>query len=96
MLPAAAFVALVAVVLFAPDLAYAGGMEAAQGKVKGFFDNIQTILDVVSITIVTIAFMFAGYQIAFAQKRVTDVAPVLIGGLVVGAAAQFAGLLLLD
>lgn len=94
MLPAAAFVALVAVVLFAPELAYAAGDSAASQKVDTFFDQVIKILKGASIAIVTIAFMFAGYQVAFAHKRITDVAPVLIGGLVVGGAAQFAALLL--
>ncbi|MNJ79190.1 Type IV secretion system protein virB2 precursor [compost metagenome] len=43
---------------------------------------------------VTIAVIFAGYQIAFAHKRIGDVAPVLIGGFLIGAAAQIAKMLL--
>jgi len=34
---------------------------------------------------------FAGYQIAFAHKRLSDVAPVLVGGLLIGGAATIAG-----
>ena len=45
----------------------------------------------ISVTVVTIAFVFAGYQIAFNHKRITDVAPVLVGAIVIGAAAQLAG-----
>ena len=44
----------------------------------------------------TIAVIFAGYQIAFNHKRISDVAPVLIGGFLIGAAAQIANMLLPD
>lgn len=91
--PALAFIAIAAMILFAPEAFAQGGGEAG-AKVNSFFDNVITILKGASIAIVTIAFMFAGYQVAFAHKRMTDVAPVLIGGLVVGGAAQFAAMLL--
>ena len=48
---------------------------AACTKVTGFFGNFETILKVASMSIVTIAIVFAGYQIAFAHKRLSDVAP---------------------
>lgn len=38
-------------------------------------------------------YIFAGYQIAFAHKRISDVAPVLIGGVLIGAAGQIAKML---
>lgn len=60
-------------------------------KVTGFFAKFETILRVASVSIVTIAIVFAGYQIAFAHKRLSDVAPVLIGGLLIGGAAALAG-----
>jgi type IV secretion system protein VirB2 len=47
-----------------------------------------------SIAVVTIAVIFAGYQIAFAHKRIGDVAPILIGGVLIGAAGQIARMLL--
>jgi len=43
--------------------------------------------------VVTIAIVFAGYQIAFAHKRFSDVMPVLIGGFMVGGAAALASML---
>ena len=46
-----------------------------------------------SVTVVTIAIIFAGYQIAFAHKRISDVAPILIGGVLIGAAGQIAKML---
>jgi len=75
---------------FVPDVAAADFTTACQ-KVTGFFARFETILRVASISIVTIAVVFAGYQIAFAHKRLSDVAPVLIGGLLIGGAATIAG-----
>jgi type IV secretion system protein VirB2 len=72
-------------------VAMAEGFSDACTKVVGFFARFETILRVASISIVTIAVVFAGYQIAFAHKRLSDVAPVLIGGLLIGGAATIAG-----
>ncbi|HJS36063.1 MAG TPA: TrbC/VirB2 family protein [Pseudoxanthomonas sp.] len=79
-----------------PELALAQDATGAQGRVTSFFTNINSLLNVASIAIVTIAVIFAGYQIAFNQKRIGDVAPVLVGGFLIGAAAQIAKMLLPD
>ena len=91
---AAIIVIVVAGALTFPELALAQDATGAQGRVTSFFTNINSLLNVASIAIVTIAVIFAGYQIAFNQKRVGDVAPVLIGGFLIGAAAQIAKMLL--
>lgn len=62
-------------------------------KISGFFTNIVALLNLASIAVVTIAVIFAGYQIAFANKRISDVAPILVGGLLIGAATQIAKML---
>lgn len=80
----------VLVIAYTPNL-WAASFEDACNKVTGFFARFETILRVASISIVTIAVVFAGYQIAFAHKRLSDVAPVLIGGLLIGGAATIAG-----
>jgi len=82
-------VALFAVVaLFAmPELAFA---QDTHDKVCGFFTSIKGILNAASIVVVTVAVIFSGYQIAFAHKRISDVTPALIGGVLIGAAAQIA------
>jgi type IV secretion system protein VirB2 len=86
-------------ILLAPGLAWAqaapdfGGMDS---KVTGFLQNINGLLNLASIAVVTIAVIFAGYQIAFAHKRISDVAPILIGGFLIGAAAQIAKMLVGD
>lgn len=84
--------------VIAPGLALAGapGGTDAAGRVTSFFTNINSLLNIASIAIVTIAIIFAGYQIAFNHKRIGDVAPVLIGGFLIGAAAQIARMLLPD
>jgi len=90
-------------VLFLPQLAMAGGGAAASfdcteagDTIVSFFESVEGLLGVASIIIVTIAIIFAGYQIAFAHKRLSDVAPVLVGGLMIGAAGAIATMLMGD
>lgn len=82
--------------LLALPSAMAAGFAGADQKVCGFFDNINGLLNLASIAVVTVAIIFAGYQIAFAHKRISDVAPILIGGLLIGAASQVAKMLIGD
>jgi len=92
-LMAAAFAAAV----FVPDVfAQSTNFGGTDTKVCGFFSNINGLLNIASIAVVTIAVIFAGYQIAFAHKRIGDVAPILIGGLLIGAAGHIAKMLLGD
>ena len=77
-----------------PAAVLAQAFGGADAKVCGFFDNVNGLLNMASIAVVTIAIIFAGYQIAFAHKRISDVAPILIGGLLIGAATQIARMLL--
>ncbi|TDK22671.1 hypothetical protein E2F46_12960 [Luteimonas aestuarii] len=92
-----AFMAVALMTVFAvPEIAFAQDVTGAQGRVQSFFGNINALLNVASIAVVTIAIIFAGYQIAFNHKRIGDVAPVLIGGFLIGAAAQIAKMLLPD
>lgn len=79
-----------------PIVAWAQDVAGATTRVQSFFGNINALLNVASIAVVTIAIIFAGYQIAFNHKRIGDVAPVLIGGFLIGAAAQIAKMLLPD
>lgn len=72
------------------DVFAADDFKKACTKVSGFFKNFEAILKAASISIVTIAVVFAGYQIAFAHKRLSDVAPLLIGGLLIGGASALA------
>lgn len=81
-------VMLLLIVCMLPGIASAGGN--FQDQTCGFLENITGLLNVASIAVVTIAVIFAGYQIAFAHKRIADVAPILIGGVLIGAAGQLA------
>lgn len=80
--------------LSSPALAWAQDVAGATSRVQTFFGNINALLNIASIAVVTIAIIFAGYQIAFNHKRIGDVAPVLIGGFLIGAAAQITKMLL--
>ena len=80
--------------LVVPGMVMAQDFGGADLKVCGFFENINGLLNIASIAVVTIAIVFAGYQIAFAHKRIADVAPILIGGLLIGAAGQLARMLM--
>lgn len=86
------FVCMIAVPEFA--FAQSGDFSGADGKACGFMKNITGILNIISLAVVTIAIVFAGYQIAFAHKRISDVAPILIGGVLIGAAGQIAKMML--
>lgn len=79
-----------------PGTVLAQDLGGTDTKVCGFFSNINSLLNMASIAVVTIAVVFAGYQIAFAHKRIADVAPILIGGLLIGAAGQIAKMLIGD
>lgn len=74
-------------------LARAQDVAEAQGRVSTFLNNLNSLLNLASVAVVTIAIIFAGYQIAFNHKRISDVAPVLLGGFLIGAAAQIAKML---
>mgnify|MGYP000850468939 CR=1 FL=1 len=89
---AVAFTAAVAV----PEVMAQEGLADTSEKVCGFFSQITGLLGMASIAVVTIAVMFAGYQIAFANKRISDVSTILIGGLLIGAAGQIASMVLGD
>jgi len=92
--------ALLVAVVATPELALAEdagtGFEGTDGKVTDFLNNVRGLLNIASALVVTIAVIFAGYQIAFAHKRISDVAPILIGGFLIGAAAQIANMLIGD
>ena len=68
----------------------AGAVEDASSNICGVLNTVNNLLNAASIIVVTIAVIFSGYQIAFAHKRISDVAPAMIGGVLIGAAAQIA------
>jgi type IV secretion system protein VirB2 len=70
----------------APALASAQGFD----RINTTVTNVQTILVTISIAVVTIAIIWAGFKMIFQGARLADVANVLIGGTLVGGAAAFA------
>ena len=86
-LPSLAAAIVLVAALALPELAMA---QDFQEKTCDFLDQITGLLNVASIAVVTIGIIFAGYQIAFAHKRISDVAGILIGALLIGAAGQLA------
>ena len=52
--------------------------------------NVQAILILISVAVVTIAIIWAGFKMIFGGARLSEVANVLIGGTLVGGAAAFA------
>ena len=69
-----------------PALARAQGFD----KINTTVTNVQTILVTISIAVVTIAIIWAGFKMIFQGARLADVANVLIGGTLIGGAAAFA------
>ena len=69
-----------------PALALAQGFE----KVNEAVTNVQDILVTISIAVVSIAIIWAGFKMIFQGARLADVANVLIGGTLIGGAAAFA------
>ncbi|MGO1072772.1 TrbC/VirB2 family protein [Lysobacter sp. CA199] len=92
-LSAFAMATVFVVMLMLPEVSFA---QTAETRVGGFLTKLNGLLNIASVAIVTIAVIFAGYQIAFAHKRIADVAPVLIGGFLIGAAAQLAKMVIPD
>ena len=69
---------------------------ATEAHLCSFFENIDNVFNIASVAVVAVSLIIAGYQIAFAHKRVTDMAPTVIGGLMIGTSAQIAKLLMPD
>ena len=67
-------------------LALAQGFERINTTVM----NVQAMLMTISVAVVTIAIIWAGFKMIFQGARLADVANVLIGGTLVGGAAAFA------
>ena len=84
--PASFATLLAALFILAPPLALAQGFD----KINTTVTNVNAILITISIAVVTIAIIWAGFKMIFQGARLADVANVLIGGTLVGGAAAFA------
>jgi type IV secretion system protein VirB2 len=83
---------VVMAILLMPCAVFAQTGTTACGDVSTYMATVITLLKAISIAVVTIAVIFAGYQIAFAHKRIAEVAPVLIGSVLIGAAGEIASM----
>ena len=78
--------AMAAAVALLPKLALAQGFD----KINTTVTNVNAILVTISIAVVTMAIIWAGFKMIFQGARLADVANVLIGGTLIGGAAAFA------
>lgn len=85
MLRGASLTALVLAASLPPSV-FAAGFD----KINTTVSNVNAILVTISIAVVTIAIIWAGFKMIFQGARLADVANVLIGGTLVGGAAAFA------
>jgi type IV secretion system protein VirB2 len=85
---------LMACILPSLALAQGGDTSGTTNTTCGFLTTVSGILNAVSIVVVTIAIIFTGYKVAFAHARISEVAPVLIGAVLIGAASQIANIFL--
>jgi type IV secretion system protein VirB2 len=90
MLDRAVVMAITAAIMLPSFAMAADSSTDATGNICSVLQTVNTLLNAASVVVVTIAVIFSGYQIAFAHKRISDVAPALIGGVLIGAAAQIA------
>lgn len=71
---------------------------AAQGGgldgIKSIFQQVAESLDIISVVVLTVAFAIAGYKVVFGGRTIQEVAPILIGGVIIGAAGYLASLVL--
>ena len=75
-----------AAIALLPKLAFAQGFD----KINTTVTNVNAILVTISVAVVTIAIIWAGFKMIFQGARLADVANVLIGGTLIGGAAAFA------
>ena len=88
-IPSIAFASVLLLILSEPALAQ-GGLD----KVNTFMGNVLTMLRGVSITVVTIAVIWAGYKFLFKHADLSECAKILGGGLLIGTASEIAKYLL--
>lgn len=78
-------VALVPIFFMAIEPAFANFTKA-----NNLLSQIETGLKGFSLVVVTIAILVAGYKIIFQGQTFREVAPILIGGIVIGSASTIA------
>lgn len=74
-----------------PAMAFAAG---GLGGVTSILNDVQSMLTGIAIAVVTIAFMVAGYKVVFGGSTIREVVPIVIGGIIIGSASYFSGLII--
>lgn len=69
------------------------GLAMVKTKSATFVDSINQVLSPLGIGIATISVFVFGYQVSFGGKSPSAAAPILVGGLIIGAAAAIAGMI---
>jgi type IV secretion system protein VirB2 len=77
-------------VMFAEPAMAQGGLSS----VSTLMDNVLDALRGVSLAAVTIAVVLTGYRMAFKGESLADCAPVIVGGIIIGASTEIAQLIL--
>ena len=85
-----AIAAVVVFTFFAINPAYAQGLE----KVSTGLQSLLTFLRTISVVVVTIAIIWAGYKFAFKSADMGEILKILGGGILIGCAAEIARFLL--
>ncbi|ELV7517166.1 TrbC/VirB2 family protein [Photobacterium damselae] len=83
---------LAAFMIAVPDVAFASG--GAEAKVMAFFSRIENIFRTISISVITVALMWAGYKVGWTEAGIRDVSKPVMAAFIIGCAAEFARFLL--
>ena len=84
----------VAIILTLMGLAFSDPAYAQIQKLTTVMDNVKTALTGIGVVAFTIAIGWAGYKMAFQHAKWSEIANIIIGGVLVGGAAEIAGWLI--
>lgn len=80
-------------IMLQAEYAMAAGGGGLDG-VKTTLDKIIEVLNMCAVAAITIAIIVSGYKVAFGGSTLREVAPIMIGGVLIGSASYIAGVLL--
>lgn len=78
-------IALIVFMMIIAEPAFAG-----LDKINDFVDLILDSLSAIALAVVTIAFMWAGFKFLYQHAAMKEVGTILLGGLLIGGAAELA------
>lgn len=85
-----AFISLLTLI---PNVALAASGTGLQ-KVDDFFNQVSNWLVGGGTVVCAIAFAVAGYKVMFGSQSVREVAPIILGGVLIGGGSAIAGILM--